>query len=89
MFELLLFFRFLSKSERIFSTPPLHNDHQELALGFYHMQNVSISNLIMHRSIITNISVYCVCMVHACQKSIPIEILFFLVLKCWYSFRIY
>ena len=46
MFELLLLFRFLSKSERIFSTPPLHNDHQELALGFYHMQNVSISNLI-------------------------------------------
>ena len=88
MFELLLLFRFLSKSERIFSTPPLHNDHQELALGFYHMQNVSISNLIIHRSINATISVYCVC-IHLCPKSILIEILFFLVLKCWYSFRIY
>ncbi|XP_019856044.1 PREDICTED: kinesin-like protein unc-104 [Amphimedon queenslandica] len=36
-------YKFLSKTERVFSTPPLHNDHQELALGFYHMQNFSVN----------------------------------------------
>ena len=32
--------RFNLKNDMIFSTEPLHNDHQELALGFYHMTNV-------------------------------------------------
>ena len=34
-------YRILLGSDRVFATPPLHNDHQELALGFYHVETVS------------------------------------------------
>ena len=33
--------RFLNGGDQAFSTEPLKNDNQDLALGFYHMQNVS------------------------------------------------
>ena len=33
-------FRFLNGGDEAFSTEPLKNENQDLALGFYHMQNV-------------------------------------------------
>ena len=36
------FCRFLNSSECTFSTQPLKNDGSEFALGYYHMQNVSV-----------------------------------------------
>ena len=41
----LYFFRFLVGSDKVYSTEPLHNDHHELAMGFYHMQNVRQNKL--------------------------------------------
>jgi kinesin family protein 1 len=35
-------FRFLNSSECTFSTHPLKNDGSEFALGYYHMQNISV-----------------------------------------------
>ena len=34
------FCRFLNGGDEAFSTEPLKNENQDLALGFYHMQNV-------------------------------------------------
>ncbi len=33
--------RFLNGSDEAFSTEPLKNDNEDLALGFYHMKNVN------------------------------------------------
>ena len=35
--------RFLNGGDEAFSTEPLKNENQDLALGFYHMQNVSVA----------------------------------------------
>ncbi len=35
-----MFLRFLTGNAEAYSTEPLKNENEELALGFYHMQNV-------------------------------------------------
>jgi hypothetical protein len=35
-------FRFLNGGDEAFSTEPLKNENQDLALGFYHMQNITV-----------------------------------------------
>ena len=41
--DIFLQFRFLNGGDEAFSTVSLKNENQDLALGFYHMQNVSHS----------------------------------------------
>ena len=36
-----LMYRFLNGGSEAYSTEPLKNENQDLALGFYHMQNVT------------------------------------------------
>ena len=43
-----MFLRFLTGNAEAYSTEPLKNENEELALGFYHMQNVRELNGLIH-----------------------------------------
>ena len=50
--------RFLNGSDEAFSTEPLKNENEDLALGFYHMQNVRshMTLLVLHTNLKQSVS---------------------------------